>query len=191
MKQNPLDQTCDCVAIESYTKLLLENSSDNIPSQSWPKQNSAGDTNTDRQRQWDWDRQSSTTDPASSATSCMSASTWFCGVVNVDDAHIVSSMTWDWTSRFSNCCSNRSISWDIYTVTSSITLQHCDSSLHSLHAFSCHWMGWVMTAGDVSSYTANALSAYTLHKYRQKSQLGLSVSVCPLLPLWRTKTYIN
>jgi len=54
--------------------------------------------------------------PASSATSCMSESTWLCGVVSVDELHIVFSITCDWTSRFSNCVSNRSISCDTYNT---------------------------------------------------------------------------
>jgi len=73
------------------------------------------DRQTDKERERErWRGRQWYTYPASSATSCISASTWFCGVVNVDDAHIVSSITWDWTSRFSNCCSNRSISWLIW-----------------------------------------------------------------------------
>jgi len=47
------------------------------------------DIQTDTERDIEW----CSTDPASSATSCINASTWFCGVVNVDDAHIVSSIT--------------------------------------------------------------------------------------------------
>jgi len=40
MKPNLVDTTCDCAAIESCTILLLESSSGNIPSCSWPNHSS-------------------------------------------------------------------------------------------------------------------------------------------------------
>jgi len=47
MKQNLVDQTCkllkDCATIESYSILLLESSSGNILSCSWPKHNYSSD----------------------------------------------------------------------------------------------------------------------------------------------------